>query len=38
MKTNDERENGGDDGDLGLLVLDGELDRDAEALPILTPW
>lgn len=30
--TNDERGGGGDDGDGGLTVLDGELDRDAEAL------
>ena len=32
---NTERRGGGDDGDLGLPVLDGELDGDAEALPVL---
>ena len=31
----DERRGGRDDGDLGLTVLDGELDGDAEALPVL---
>lgn len=30
----DERRGGGDDGNLGLTVLDGQLDRDAEALPV----
>ncbi len=31
----DERRGGGDDGHLRLTVLDGELDGDAEALPVL---
>jgi hypothetical protein len=30
----DERGGGRDDGDSGLTVLDGELDGDAEALPV----
>lgn len=32
QSTNDQRGGGGDDGDGGLTVLDGELDRDTEAL------
>lgn len=31
-RTDDKRGGGGDDGDGGLTVLDGELDRDTEAL------
>ena len=34
-RLDDERRGGGDDGDLGLPVLDGELHGDAEALPVL---
>ena len=34
-RLDDERRGGGNDGDLGLSVLDGELDGDAEALPVL---
>ena len=30
----DERRGGGNDGDSGLTVLDGQLDRDAETLPV----
>jgi hypothetical protein len=41
-RLDDERRGGGDDGDLGLPVLHGELDGDVEALPVLGgllgPW
>ncbi|KAK7281391.1 hypothetical protein RIF29_09345 [Crotalaria pallida] len=35
MCLDDKRRGGGDDGDLCLTVLDGELDGDAKALPVL---
>jgi len=34
-RLDDQGGGGGDDGDLGLTVLDGELDGDAETLPVL---
>jgi hypothetical protein len=36
MKTKDEHDDGGNDENLSLLVLHGELDCDDEALPVLS--